>query len=66
MEAVKFTVVPSHVFTPCAEAIEMVGAAVGLTVIVMLLLIAVAGLGHVTLLTISQVTTSPLFNELVT
>ncbi len=44
----------------------MVGAAVELTVMVMLLLIAVAGFGQAKLLFISQVTTSPLVNELVT
>ena len=45
-EAVKFTVVPTHTVLPCDEEIEAVGAAVEFTVITILLLIAVEGLGQ--------------------
>jgi hypothetical protein len=60
--AVKTTFVPLQMLLPWLETIEMVGVAVLFTVIAMLLLFAVAGLGQLRLLTISQVTISPLFS----
>jgi len=51
---------------PWFETMEAVGAAPLFTFIVMLLLIATAGLGHTRLLVIEQVTTSPLLSAEVT
>jgi hypothetical protein len=57
---------PSQMVFPLLDEIEIVGVDVLLTVIVMLLLKTVAGLGQLKLLLISQVTISPLFNAEVT
>ena len=60
--AVKTAVVQSQIVFPTAEEMEMVGVAVLFTVIVIALLLAIAGIGQLKLLDISQVTTSASFN----
>ena len=61
-EAVKMTLVASQIVLPWSATIEAVGAAPLFTVIVILLLFATAGTGHVKLLVILHVTISPLFS----
>ena len=56
--AVNVTDVPAQMVLPGFAAIDTEGVSIGLTVIVMPLLVAVAGVAHVALLVNTHVTTS--------
>jgi hypothetical protein len=60
--AVKVTAVPLHIVVPGLAVTTTVGVTLGLTVIVMVLLVAVVGVAHSALLVIVQVILSPLFS----
>lgn len=63
--AVKITDVPAQIVVPWLELIATVGGVTAFTVIEMLLLFALNGLGQAALLVNIQLTTSPLASELV-
>lgn len=62
---VKVTDCPRHIVFPGFAVMLTVGVKIGLTIIVMLLLVAVGGVAHVALLVIVQVTTWPLASVVV-